>query len=51
VLLINYTPWGNALFGTSPFGLEVWLFIIPFGIGMLLLEEGRKALVRGKIIR
>jgi magnesium-transporting ATPase (P-type) len=46
VLLINYTPWGNALFGTAPFGIEVWLFIIPFGIGMLLLEEGRKALVR-----
>jgi calcium-translocating P-type ATPase len=46
VLLINYTPWGNALFGTAPVGLEVWLFIIPFGIGMLLLEEGRKALVR-----
>ncbi|MDP2830110.1 MAG: hypothetical protein Q8O37_16085 [Sulfuricellaceae bacterium] len=25
---------------------EVWLFILPFGIGMLLLEELRKALLR-----
>ena len=44
--LIDYTPWGNALFGTAPLGGEVWLFIIPFGIGMLLLEELRKAVVR-----
>jgi len=46
LLLIAYTPWGNALFGTAPLGIEVWLFIIPFGIGMLLLEELRKAAVR-----
>jgi magnesium-transporting ATPase (P-type) len=43
---IVYTPWGNALFGTAPLDMEVWLFIVPFGIGMLLLEEIRKALVR-----
>jgi len=46
LLLIGYTPWGNALFGTSPLDAEVWLFILPFGIGMLLLEELRKAVVR-----
>jgi len=46
LLLIDYTPWGNALFGTAPIGGEVWLFIVPFGIGMLLLEELRKAVVR-----
>ncbi|MFZ2300763.1 MAG: cation-transporting P-type ATPase [Gallionella sp.] len=46
LLLIGYTPWGNALFGTAPLGVEVWLFIVPFGIGMLLLEELRKAVVR-----
>jgi magnesium-transporting ATPase (P-type) len=46
LLLIAYTPWGNALFGTAPLNAEVWLFILPFGIGMLLLEELRKALVR-----
>jgi magnesium-transporting ATPase (P-type) len=44
--LIIYTPWGNALFGTAPLGMEVWLFIVPFGIGMLLLEEARKAAMR-----
>ena len=46
LVLIDYTPWGNALFGTAPLGVEVWLFIVPFGIGMLLLEELRKAMVR-----
>ncbi|MDH4286875.1 MAG: cation transporting ATPase C-terminal domain-containing protein, partial [Gallionella sp.] len=46
LVLIGYTPWGNALFGTAPLGIEVWLFIVPFGIGMLLLEELRKAVVR-----
>ncbi|MBI2286697.1 MAG: cation-transporting P-type ATPase [Nitrosomonadales bacterium] len=46
LVLIDYTPWGNALFGTAPPGVEVWLFIVPFGIGMLLLEELRKAAVR-----
>jgi len=46
LMLIDYTPWGNALFGTAPLGIEVWLFIIPFGIGMLLLEELRKAVLR-----
>jgi magnesium-transporting ATPase (P-type) len=46
ILLIDYTPWGNALFGTAPLAAGVWLFIVPFGLGMLLLEEGRKALVR-----
>jgi magnesium-transporting ATPase (P-type) len=46
LLLIDYTPWGNALFGTAPIAAEVWLFIIPFAPGMLLLEELRKAVVR-----
>ena len=46
LLLIDHTPWGNALFGTAPLDANVWLFIIPFGVGMLLLEELRKAVVR-----
>jgi len=48
LLLIVYTPWGNALFGTAPLEAGVWLFIVPFGIGMLLLEELRKALARNR---
>jgi magnesium-transporting ATPase (P-type) len=50
LLLIDYTPWGNTLFGTAPLGIEVWLFIIPFGVGMLLLEELRKAVIRRRKI-
>jgi calcium-translocating P-type ATPase len=46
LLLLAYTPWGNALLGTAPLAAEVWLYIIPFGFGMLLLEELRKAVVR-----
>jgi magnesium-transporting ATPase (P-type) len=46
LLLINYTPWGNALLGTAPIGWDVWAFIIPFAAGMLILEEARKRLAR-----
>jgi calcium-translocating P-type ATPase len=46
ILAIDYTPWGNALFGTAPIALEVWLFILPFAAGMLAMEEGRKWVVR-----
>ncbi|MDE2310653.1 MAG: cation transporting ATPase C-terminal domain-containing protein, partial [Betaproteobacteria bacterium] len=46
LLLIDYTPWGNMLFGTAPLAVNVWLFIVPFGVGMSLLEELRKAVVR-----
>jgi magnesium-transporting ATPase (P-type) len=46
ILLIDYTPWGNALFGTAPIPAVVWLFIVPFALGMLALEELRKWFVR-----
>ena len=46
IALIDYTPWGNALFGTAPIPLFVWLFIIPFALGMLALEELRKWFMR-----
>ena len=46
ILLIDYTPWGNALFGTLPIAGEVWLLVIPFALVMLLLEELRKWWVR-----
>jgi magnesium-transporting ATPase (P-type) len=51
LMLIVYTPWGNALFGTAPLAAGAWLFILPFGLGMLLLEEGRKAIVRRRAQR
>ncbi|OAI02110.1 cation-translocating P-type ATPase [Methylomonas methanica] len=46
ILTIVYTPWGNELFGTAPIDTAVWLFTLPFALGMLLLEEFRKWLVR-----
>ena len=48
IALIDYTPWGNALFGTAPIPLAVWLFIIPFALGMVALEELRKWFVRAR---
>ena len=46
IALIDYTPWGNALFGTAPLPHAVWLFIIPFALAMLAIEETRKWVVR-----
>ncbi len=43
---IVYTPWGNRIFSTAPLPAEVWLFMLPFALGMLALEEGRKAWLR-----
>jgi calcium-translocating P-type ATPase len=40
--VIDYTPWGNAIFGTQPLAAEVWLFILPLALGMAVLEELRK---------
>ncbi len=46
VLAVDYTSWGNLIFGTTPLQTSVWLFVIPFALGMLVLEELRKYLVR-----
>jgi len=48
-LLIVYTPVGNAIYGTAPISAETWLFILPFAIAMLGLEELRKWLIRLRI--
>jgi magnesium-transporting ATPase (P-type) len=48
ILAIVYTPVGQALFGTAPLTLSTWLFMLPFALAMLLLEEGRKAIVRAR---
>jgi sodium/potassium-transporting ATPase subunit alpha len=48
VALIDYTPWGNLLFGTAPVGPKVWLFLIPFAGGMLIMEELRKWIARAR---
>ncbi len=46
ILFIVYSPWGNALFGTAPLDRGVWLFILPFAVLLLALEEARKWWVR-----
>ena len=46
ILLIDYTPWGQAIFATSAIAPSVWLFVLPFAAAMLLLEEGRKVVVQ-----
>ena len=46
ICLIDYTSWGNALFGTSPIAGAVWVFIVPFAVAMLTIEEVRKWVVR-----
>ncbi len=46
ILAIDYTGWGNRLFGTAPLDVATWLYMLPFAGGMLLLEEGRKMWVR-----
>jgi sodium/potassium-transporting ATPase subunit alpha len=51
LLLIIYTSWGNALFGTAPLALEVWLFVLPLALLMGLLEEARKVFIRWQIKR
>ena len=40
MLLIDYTALGNELFGTAPLGTDVWLFIVPFGVGMWAAGRG-----------
>ncbi len=46
ILAIVYTPWGNAIFGTAPLDLEVWLFSLPFLLCMVLMTEAKKWLLR-----
>lgn len=50
LLLINYSPWGNYLLGTTPLGEAVWRFVIPFATGMFILEELRKWIVRRRLL-
>jgi calcium-translocating P-type ATPase len=46
ILLIGYTALGNHIFATAPISGTVWLILIAFAVGMLLLEELRKLLIR-----
>jgi len=50
LLFINYTTWGNSLLGTAPIGAKVWGYVVPFAIGMFVLEELRKWLARKRLL-
>jgi sodium/potassium-transporting ATPase subunit alpha len=45
LVFIVYSPWGNAIFGTSP--LPLWIFgpLVLGALALLLAEEGRKFMV------
>jgi magnesium-transporting ATPase (P-type) len=51
ILVIDYTPTGNDLFGTAPVPVSVWVTVMPFALAMLALEELRKLVVRGRMLR
>ena len=46
ILVVDYTPVGNAVFGTAPIAVGVWVFVLPFALAMFGLEELRKAISR-----
>ncbi len=46
ILFIDYTPWGQAVFGTAPLAAETWLLMPPMALAMIALEEARKWLWR-----
>jgi len=48
ILLIDYTPIGNAIFGAAPLSWRAWVVVLPFGLAMLPLEEWRKRVVRAR---
>jgi magnesium-transporting ATPase (P-type) len=48
---IVYTPLGNRIFGTAPLDAGAWLFMLPFALALLALEETRKWRVRHRAAR
>lgn len=46
LLLIVYFPIAQRICGTAPLDAPAWLFMLPFPIAMIFLEERRKAIVR-----
>ena len=46
ILAIDYTAFGNRLFGTAPIGYDAWLVVLPFAVAMLAVDEAYKVFVR-----
>jgi hypothetical protein len=51
ILLIDYTPWGNAIFGDHCDSSGRLALMIPFAIAFLILEECRKWFMRLATLR
>jgi sodium/potassium-transporting ATPase subunit alpha len=51
LLAIVYTPWGNAIFGTAPLAIDVWIYLIPFALFLGVAEEARKWWLRRELTR
>lgn len=49
IVFIAYTPVGNELFHTEPLPMDVWVFLLPWAIGMIALDEVRKYCVRRRL--
>ncbi len=45
-LLYTYAPFMNALFGSAPIPLEMWLDVLAFGVATYLIVEIEKWLRR-----
>jgi len=45
LLLLNYAPLVNLLIGTAAVPSTLWLFLLPFAVAMVALEELRKWIV------
>ena len=50
LLAVNYVPWVNSLIATLAVPVEVWLLLIPFALGILVLEELRKKIIRQRLL-
>jgi Ca2+-transporting ATPase len=48
ILTFVYTPFFQKIFGLAPLDFKDWLLLLTFGPVILLLEEGRKRLLRRK---
>jgi magnesium-transporting ATPase (P-type) len=46
IVLLVYTPFANAVFGTAPFAPGYWLFLVAWVPLPLVADELRKAIVR-----
>ncbi|MBI3753960.1 MAG: cation-transporting P-type ATPase [Deltaproteobacteria bacterium] len=46
ILFLTYTSFMQKIFGLAPLGLREWGFLLLFPVIMLLLEEGRKLVMR-----